>query len=206
MQGGPTPARERSWNRAERRGCRAPPATLGKEQKYGDHSGNSPSSPRRRELERMGVKNFASSPPILTSTWSGAAPEAGGRISAEKARAVREQAGMDAVVIAADTVVALDGRCWASPRDELEAFKMLFTLSAAATKVYTGLTVPGEGAAPSARRPPIAFRELSEEEISCYIQTESPWTRRGLTASRGLGALLIEGNPRGLLQCQGPAA
>ena len=77
------------------------------------------------------------------------------RISAEKARAVREQAGMDAVVIAADTVVALDGAVLGKPADELEAFKMLSTLSGCRHQVYTGLpSCGGRSGTPSARRPP----------------------------------------------------
>ena len=101
-------------------------------------------SPRRRELlERMGVKNFRIVTPDIDEHMERELPpeELVRRISAEKARAVREQAGMDAVVIAADTVVALDGAVLGKPADELEAFKMLSTLSGCRHQVYTGLTV-----------------------------------------------------------------
>ena len=83
-------------------------------------------SPRRRELlERLGVKNFRIVTPDIDEHMERELPpeELVRRISAEKARAVREQAGMDAVVIAADTVVALDGAVLGKPADELEAFK-----------------------------------------------------------------------------------
>ena len=98
-------------------------------------------SPRRRELlERMGVKNFRIVTPDIDEHMERELPpeELVRRISAEKARAVREQAGMDAVVIAADTVVALDGAVLGKPADELEAFKMLSTLSGCRHQVYTG--------------------------------------------------------------------
>ena len=142
-------------------------------------------SPRRRELlERMGVKNFR----IVTPE------ELVRRISAEKARAVREQAGMDAVVIAADTVVALDGAVLGKPADELEAFKMLSTLSGCRHQVYTGLTVlRGEERHTVSEETTVAFRELSEEEISCYIQTGEPMDKAGAYGIQGFGALLIEG-------------
>ena len=107
-------------------------------------------SPRRRELlERLGVKNFRIVTPDIDEHMERELPpeELVRRISAEKARAVREQAGMDAVVIAADTVVALDGAVLGKPADELEAFKMLSTLSGCRHQVYTGMTVlRGEGA------------------------------------------------------------
>ena len=37
------------------------------------------------------------------------------------------------------------------------------------------------------------FRELSEEEISCYIQTGEPMDKAGAYGIQGFGALLIEG-------------
>ena len=78
------------------------------------------------------------------------------RISAEKARAVREQAGMDAVVIAADTVVALDGAVLGKPADELEAFQdALHPLRLPPPGLYRPHRPAGErSGTPSARRPP----------------------------------------------------
>ena len=138
-------------------------------------------SPRRRELlERMGIKNFRIVTPDIDEHMERELPpeELVRRISAEKARAVREQAGMDAVVIAADTVVALDGAVLGKPADELEAF----------------LTVlRGEERHTVSEETTVAFRELSEEEISCYIQTGEPMDKAGAYGIQGFGALLIEG-------------
>ena len=103
-------------------------------------------------------------------------------------------AAMDAVVIAADTVVALDGAVLGKPADELEAFKMLSTLSGCRHQVYTGLTVlRGEERHTVSEETIVAFRELSEEEISCYIQTGEPMDKAGAYGIQGFGALLIEG-------------
>ena len=107
---------------------------------------------------------------------------------------VLKQAGMDAVVIVADTVVALDGAVLGKPADELEAFKMLSTLSGCRHQVYTGLTVlRGEERHTVSEETTVAFRELSEEEISCYIQTGEPMDKAGAYGIQGFGALLIEG-------------
>ena len=170
-------------------------------------------SPRRRELlERLGVKNFRIVTPDIDEHMERELPpeELVRRISAEKARAVREQAGMDAVVIAADTVVALDGAVLGKPADELEAFKMLSTLSGCRHQVYTGLTVlRGEERHTVSEETTVAFRELSEEEISCYIQTGEPMDKAGAYGIQGFGALLIEGiqgdyyNVMGLPVCRG---
>ena len=147
-------------------------------------------------MERLGVKNFRIVTPDIDEHMERELPpeELVRRISAEKARAVREQAGMDAVVIAADTVVALDGAVLGKPADELEAFKMLSTLSGCRHQVYTGLTVlRGEERHTVSEETTVAFRELSEEEISCYIQTGEPMDKAGAYGIQGLGALLIEG-------------
>jgi len=98
------------------------------------------------------------------------------------------------VVRAADTVVALDGAVLGKPADELEAFKMLSTLSGCRHQVYTGLTVlRGEERHTVSEETTVAFRELSEEEISCYIQTGEPMDKAGAYGIQGFGALLIEG-------------
>lgn len=165
-------------------------------------------SPRRRELlERMGVKNFRVVTPDIDEHMERELPpeELVRRISAEKARAVREQAGMDAVVIAADTVVALDGAVLGKPADELEAFKMLSTLSGCRHQVYTGLTVlRGEERHTVSEETTVAFRELSEEEISCYIQTGEPMDKAGAYGIQGFGALLIEGIQGDYYNVMGP--
>ena len=169
-----------------------PSGQLGKEQKYGDH----PGLPVAPAAGAFGVKNFRIVTPDIDEHMERELPpeELVRRISAEKARAVREQAGMDAVVIAADTVVALDGAVLGKPADELEAFKMLSTLSGCRHQVYTGLTVlRGEERHTVSEETTVAFRELSEEEISCYIQTGEPMDKAGAYGIQGFGALLIEG-------------
>ena len=78
------------------------------------------------------------------------------------------------------------------PADELEAFKMLSTLSGCRHQVYTGLTVlRGEERHTVSEETTVAFRELSEEEISCYIQTGEPMDKGGAYGFQAFGALLI---------------
>ena len=90
--------------------------------------------------------------------------------------------------------VALAGAVLGKPADELEAFKMLSTLSGCRHQVYTGLTVlRGEERHTVSEETTVAFRELSEEEISCYIQTGEPMDKAGAYGIQGFGALLIEG-------------
>ena len=153
-------------------------------------------SPRRRELlERMGLPFRTITPDIDEHMERELPPgELVAAISAEKAGAVAAQAGPDAVVIAADTVVALDGAVLGKPADELDAFKMLSALSGVRHQVYTGVTVCRGGEKQTAHEvTDVTFRELSEEEIEHYIATGEPMDKAGAYGIQGYGALLIQG-------------
>ena len=154
-------------------------------------------SPRRRELlERMGVRDFRVVTPDIDEHMDRELPpeELVRRISLEKALAVQEQEGNTSIIIAADTVVALDGAVLGKPADELEAFKMLSTLSGCRHQVYTGMTVlRGEEKYTVSEETTVTFRELSAEEIDRYIATGEPMDKAGAYGIQGYGALLVEG-------------
>ena len=154
-------------------------------------------SPRRRELlERMGVRDFRVVTPDIDEHMDRELPpeELVRRISLEKALAVQEQEGNTSIIIAADTVVALDGAVLGKPADELEAFKMLSTLSGCRHQVYTGVTVlRGEERYTVSEETTVTFRELSAEEIDRYIATGEPMDKAGAYGIQGYGALLVEG-------------
>ena len=154
-------------------------------------------SPRRRELlERMGVGDFRIVTPDIDEQMDRDLPpgELVGRISLEKALAVQAQEGKGPIIIAADTVVALDGVVLGKPADELDAFKMLSTLSGCRHQVYTGLTVlRGEEQYTVSEETTVTFRELSAEEIDRYVATGEPMDKAGAYGIQGYGALLVEG-------------
>lgn len=154
-------------------------------------------SPRRKELlERMGIRDFETiSPNVDESAFHGLPPEElVRRLSAEKAAAVAGKVGEDAIVIAADTVVALEGAVLGKPADELDAFKMLSALSGVRHQVYTGVTVCRGGEKQTAHEvTDVTFRELSEREIEDYIATGEPMDKAGAYGIQGYGALLIQG-------------
>ena len=155
-------------------------------------------SPRRRELlERMGIEHFRVVTPDIDEHMDRALPpdELVKRISAEKAQAVARQLGdTPAVIIAADTVVALDGAVLGKPADQKDAFAMLSTLSGKRHQVYTGVSVAGpQGLQSVSERTEVVFHPLTEEEIRAYIATGEPMDKAGAYGIQGYGALLIEG-------------
>ena len=153
-------------------------------------------SPRRRELlTQMGL-TYQVRPADIAEHMDRALPphalvEA---ISAEKAAAAAANASPDDLIIAADTVVALDGAVLGKPADELEAFRMLSTLSGGRHQVYTGVTVlAGDEKHTEYEVTDVTFRELSEQEIEDYIRTGEPMDKAGAYGIQGYGALFIEG-------------
>ena len=154
-------------------------------------------SPRRRELlERMGLAGFRVVSPDVDEHMEEDLPPAQlvCRLSQRKARAVREQVGDEGLIIAADTVVALDGTVLGKPADELAAFKMLSTLSGVRHQVYTGLTVLRGGEEHTEYEvTDVSFRELTQGEIEDYIRTGEPMDKAGAYGIQGYGALFISG-------------
>ena len=153
-------------------------------------------SPRRKELlERMGLSDFAiipargdeNCPPGCTP--AGLVEELSRRKCAEVAAA-----HPDALVIAADTVVEIDGRILGKPHSEEQAAEMLRLLSGRENRVYSGLTVARGGEAVTEHEvTPVRFRPLSEADIRHYIATGEPMDKAGAYGVQGYGCVLVEG-------------
>lgn len=154
-------------------------------------------SPRRRELlGQMGLKDFEVAAPNVDESVEGGLSPAGmvEELSLRKARAAAEKAGPSDLIIAADTVVALDGAVLGKPRDEADAFAMLSALSGREHCVYTGVTVlRGDRADTGHEETAVAFRELAPAEIRGYIATGEPMDKAGAYGIQGVGALLVRG-------------
>lgn len=154
-------------------------------------------SPRRRELlGQMGLKGFKIVSPDVDEHVEGNPSPAQlvEELSLRKARAVAAGADGEDLVIAADTVVALDGAVLGKPEDERAAFAMLSALSGNRHRVYTGVTVMrGDQAVTEHEETLVTFRELEPEEIEHYIATGEPMDKAGAYGIQGLGALLVSG-------------
>ena len=154
-------------------------------------------SPRRRELlGQMGVTDFqVSAPNVDESVEDGLSPaQIVEQLSLRKALAVAKKAGPNDLVIAADTVVALDGAVLGKPRNEAGAFAMLSALSGREHHVYTGVTVHRAGQTVTGHEETaVTFRALEADEIRGYIGTGEPMDKAGAYGIQGLGALLVSG-------------
>lgn len=115
-------------------------------------------------------------------------------IARRKAEFAARKARAGDIIIAADTLVLLDGAVLGKPEDEADAFKMLNLLSGNWHQVYTGLCVmSGTGEAVcDFEMTDVKFRELELEEIEGYIETGEPFDKAGAYGIQERGALLVE--------------
>ena len=154
-------------------------------------------SPRRKELlGQMGLRGFKVTSPEVDETVDEHLPPAQvvEELSRRKAMAVARHADGDDLIIAADTVVALEGAVLGKPADQREAFAMLTALSGNRHYVYTGLTViQGDRVVTQHECTTVTFRDLEPEEISHYIATGESMDKAGAYGIQGLGAMLVSG-------------
>lgn len=98
------------------------------------------------------------------------------------------------LVIAADTMVAVNNRVLGKPRTEDDAARMLATLSGRLHFVYTGVTVArGERMLTQHEMTSVRFRTLTQADIIRYIATGEPMDKAGAYGIQGYGSVLVEG-------------
>lgn len=154
-------------------------------------------SPRRRALlTQMGLKQFRICAPDVDERMQGTPTPAQlvTTLSARKAQAIYSQVGDGAMIIAADTVVSVDGVILGKPHGREDACQMLATLSGRSHEVYTGVTViQGPEVITEYEVTSVKFRPLSGREIADYVATGEPMDKAGAYGIQGYGALLVEG-------------
>lgn len=171
-------------------------------------------SPRRAELLRAAAIPFDTlSVDIDESPLEDEPPEAHVRRLAEDKARAGARLRPSGMVLAADTVVAVDGRILGKPIDSADAARMLRALSGRAHDVVTGVALvapaprggaaaaaAGQGAEAGASRSLVVdvartrvwFFPLAEREISRYIATGEPMDKAGAYAIQGVGARFVE--------------
>lgn len=153
-------------------------------------------SPRRIELLHLLGLRFEIMPSQVEESFiEGETPrEHVLRLSREKAEGASAKYP-DAWVMGADTIVLINGEVLGKPRTPEEAGEMLRALSGRVHTVYTGFTVIKKSAAyliSNAVQSSVRFREIREDEIAWYIQSEEPYDKAGGYAVQGMGAFFIK--------------
>ncbi len=139
-------------------------------------------SPRRSQLLREAGFDFSvqtfdvdesfppEMPPEKVAPW----------LAQRKAQAASHLIHTDEIILAADSVVILEGKIYNKPADYKEAFSMISKLSGRQHTVITGVCLLSkEKEIVLSGVTKVWFSELSEEEIAYYIRTCEPYDKAG---------------------------
>lgn len=151
-------------------------------------------SPRRRELlSLVGIEHEVQPADIDETPWPDEAPVPHTeRLARGKAQVIAARAP-DALVIAADTIVVIDGAILGKPSDIPEARAMLRRLSGRTHEVCTAMAVAcGDRIESAVVRVPVRFRALDDDTIARYVNTGEPMDKAGAYGIQGYGATIVE--------------
>ena len=153
------------------------------------------SSPRRAEiLGTLGIPFDVSAADVDESLLPG---ESGREAAVRLARAKAAAAAAlhpGTWVLAADTLVLIDGAILGKPRDDAEAAAMLRQLAGREHVVVTAVSLLKDGGPEIAtvEESRVRIAPLDEEEIRWYVATGEPRDKAGAYAVQGLGARFVE--------------
>jgi septum formation protein len=152
-------------------------------------------SPRRRELLRYLIPDFVAIPSAVDERLEpGPFTETIARLAEVKARAVAASV-RDAVILAADTMVVLDGAALGKPVDTADAVAMLQRLRGRSHEVMTGVAVLDE---PTARAwtgtevSRVIMARYPDALIERYVDSGAPLDKAGGYAIQDFDGALVD--------------
>lgn len=153
-------------------------------------------SPRRRQLlEQAGIP-FEVKVSEADETFPEGMPiaEVPVFIARRKADAVAQLYDASEIVIAADTIVVLDGNIIGKPVDRADAIRILSTLSGRIHEVITGVVIRYNGKEEAfSQVTEVHFSPLSEAQIIYYVDHYQPFDKAGAYAiQEWIGAVGID--------------
>ena len=117
------------------------------------------------------------------------------RLALEKARLGYTQAALqanDLAVLAADTVVEIDGEVLGKPENAGQAAAFLARLSGKKHKVHTAVAIVTANRELSAlSSSEVEFAQLTDSQINAYVATGEPMDKAGAYAIQGLAARFV---------------
>ena len=150
-------------------------------------------SPRRRELLKLILNDFECfASDVDEHIGAELSPFEQVRVLAERKAEKAHESFLHDVIIAADTLVFLGEKAMGQPTDALDAKRMLKELSGTEHSVLTGVCVIENGKKQSfAEETKVFFDEISDDEISDYVNTGEPMDKAGAYAIQGGAAKFV---------------
>lgn len=154
-------------------------------------------SPRRKELLSIYVKDFKIMPADIDETVSDniALEDAPLYTAKEKAAAVFNKLNEDEIIITADTIVMLDNKIYGKPKDKLDAYNMIKTLSGKTHQVITGVCCYSKDKQINIEFSDVtnvSFTDISDEIIEKYLENAEYIDKAGAYAVQGLASMFVE--------------
>jgi len=155
------------------------------------------SSPRRRELLRQIGVEFQLLPVVVDESVCADESQEDHVLRLAVAKA---EAGHRAIapgltarpVLAADTIVVVDGRILGKPADRRHGMEMLQALSGCAHQVLTAVALNTAGQMRTVlSTSTVCFREMTDDECQAYWETGEPADKAGAYAIQGRAAMFI---------------
>ena len=154
-------------------------------------------SPRRKELlTKIGLK-FE----VIPSNYEEKLPDDNfsyekiETLASNKAKDVESRITEPAIIIAADTVVVLNGKILGKPHSKQDAREMISSLSGKTHEVITSIAMintENKKNIVKSTSTQVTFREIEPNEVEDYINTDEPYDKAGAYAAQGLAAVFIE--------------
>ena len=153
-------------------------------------------SPRRAEILRdAGIAFNVLSAAVDETSLPGEGPQdLVRRLALAKAELVAARAVGPAIVIAADTIVTLEGTILGKPRTSDDARQMLEKLSGRTHSVMTGVALirlPDAERREFIETTQVHFAAISRDEIGKYLGSGEPFDKAGSYAIQGVGGRFI---------------
>lgn len=153
-------------------------------------------SPRRRELLALLNLPFEVVASQADENITGDVAEVVEALAIRKAKAVQAMGSNtqnQQVILAADTLVSIQGIILEKPQNKDHAFEMLKQLQGRDHEVLTGVAIlQGEVCHSFVSTTKVFFRPMTDQEIWDYIATGEPFDKAGGYGIQGLGALFVE--------------
>lgn len=153
-------------------------------------------SPRRRELLGLAGLKFEVIPASFDEeSVPLSEPSEYTRILAEQKAIEIARAYPDHLVLGADTIVVIDDQILGKPASKSDAQRMMRLLSGRTHRVFTGFCLACFSehiVLTDSVVTDVTFKNLTDEEISWYANTEEPYDKAGAYAVQGAGVFMIE--------------
>lgn len=162
-------------------------------------------SPRRRQMFAWLMRDFGMvSTDVDETPFAHESPVAYvQRMACEKGQAAAAARERQTAVLAADTIVELDGKILGKPMNDAQAWSMLQSLRDRSHHVYTAIAyLPAEQNTwiQACVAADVPMRDYSDEEIGTYIQSGDPFDKAGAYAIQN-GAFHPVKNFNGCFAC-----